>query len=180
MNLQGAKAAQSASVAKQKDRMITLIVWFKYFHCLLFIAIALGARHMVNKDLGDFLEHLADAFRVDPNNRYLESLLAKAQLTTAKQLRELSFGSFFYAAVVCTEATGLALRKRWAEYFTIIVTASFLPLEVYELIRRVTAIKISVMIINLLILGYLIVRVIQTRKTKSVKTSRDSQESTDP
>ena len=150
--------------------MITLIVWFKYFHAVLFIAIALGAHHLINKDLGDFLDHVVDALRVDPNHRYIELLFAKAQLLTPKQLKELSFGSFFYAAVVCTEATGLALHKRWAEYFTIVVTASFLPLETLELVHRVTAIKISVMIINLAILGYLIVRVIRQRKAKSAQT----------
>jgi uncharacterized membrane protein (DUF2068 family) len=156
--------AEAVKPAKKKDRMIMLIVWFKYIHAVLFIAIALGAHHFINKDLGDFLEHLVDAVRVDPNNRYIELLFAKAQLVSPKQFKELSIGSFFYAAIVCTEATGLALRKRWAEYFTIVVTASFLPLETMELIHRVTPIKISVTIINIAILAYLIVRVIRQKK----------------
>jgi uncharacterized membrane protein (DUF2068 family) len=109
--------------------------------------------------VSDFAEHLVDSFRVDPNNRYIEALLVKLQFLSAKQLKALSIGSFFYAAIVLIEGTGLALRKHWAEYFTIIVTASFLPLEIYELARRVSGIKIGVMAINLAILGYLIARV---------------------
>jgi len=65
---------------------------------------------------------------------------------------------------VLTEGTGLALRKRWAEYFTILVTASFLPLEIYELAHRVTAIKIVVMAINVAILAYLVGRVVKNPK----------------
>jgi uncharacterized membrane protein (DUF2068 family) len=144
---------------RPKDRLMTLIVIFKFFKGALLIAVALGARHLVNRDVGDFAEHLVDSFRVDPDNRYIHALLEKAQFLSAKQLKELSIGSFFYAAIVLTEGTGLALRKHWAEYFTITVTASFLPLEIIELARRVTPIKISVMAINLAILGYLIARV---------------------
>jgi len=147
------------NTGKPKDRLVTLIVIFKFFKGALLIAVALGARHLMNRDLSEFAERLVDSFRVDPNNRYIELLLSKMDLVTAKQLKELSIGSFFYAAIVLTEGTGLALRKRWAEYFTIIVTASFLPLEVYELAHRVTPVKIVVMVINLLILGYLIRRV---------------------
>jgi len=144
---------------RSKDRLLTLIVVFKFFKGALLIAVALGARHLMNHDVSDFADHLVDAFRVDPNNRYIEALLVKLQFLSAKQLKELSIGSFFYAAIVLTEGTGLVLRKHWAEYFTIIVTASFLPLEILELAHRVTGVKIAVMAINLAILGYLIARV---------------------
>ena len=144
---------------KPKDRLLTLIVIFKYFKGVTLIAVALGAHHLMGRDIGEFCERLVDTFRVDPDNRYIHLLLEKMQILSAKRLRELSIGSFFYAAIVITEGTGLALRKRWAEYFTIIVTASFLPLEIYEIMHRVTPVKIIVMILNLLILAYLVVRV---------------------
>jgi uncharacterized membrane protein (DUF2068 family) len=144
---------------KSKDRLMTLIVIFKFFKGALLVAVALGARHLMSHGVSDFADHLVDAFRVDPNNRYIEAALVKLEVLNAKQLEELSIGSLFYAAIVLTEGTGLALRKHWAEYFTIIVTASFLPLEILELAKRVTAIKIVVMAINLAILGYLIARV---------------------
>ncbi len=142
-----------------KDKLLKLIVAFKFFKGALLIAMALGARHLMNRGVGDFADRLVNSFRVDPDNRYIHAALEKLELLSAKQLKALSIGSFFYAAIVLTEGTGLALRKRWAEYFTIIVTGSFLPLEIYELIHRVTAIKIVVMAINLAILGYLIARV---------------------
>jgi len=147
------------SQAKSRDTFLWLIVIFKYFKGILLIAVALGAHHLLNRDLSEFAEHLVDSFRVDPNNHYIHLLLEKMQLLTAKQLKELSIGSFIYAAIVLTEGTGLALKKRWAEYFTIIITASFLPLEVYELAHRVTPVKIAVMAINIAILAFLILRV---------------------
>lgn len=68
-------------------------------------------------------------------------------------------GTFVYAALLLTEGTGLLLRKRWAEYFTIITTACLIPLEVYEIVRRVTAVKTAILIINFAIVAYLIARV---------------------
>ena len=61
-----------------------------------------------------------------------------------------------YAAVEGIEAVGLWLQKRWAEYLTFIVTASFLPLEVYELIHKLTPFKVLAFIINLAIVVYLL------------------------
>jgi uncharacterized membrane protein (DUF2068 family) len=155
------------SAGKPKDRLMMLIAYFKFFKGAMLIAIALGARHLMNKDVGEFAYRLVDAFRVDPNNRYIEALLVKLQFLSAEQLKELSIGSFFYAAVVITEGTGLALHKHWAEYFTIIVTASFLPLEIIELARRVTPIKITVMAINIAILWYLIARIFKRPKVSA-------------
>jgi uncharacterized membrane protein (DUF2068 family) len=150
---------------RKKGRLLMAIVVFKFIKGALLIALALGARHLVYRDVGDLAERLVDAFRVDPGNHYIHILLVKVRVLDAKNLKELSLGSFFYAAIVLTEGTGLALRKTWAEYFTIIITASFLPLEIYELAHKVTGIKIGALVINLAILGYLIARVRAGRRT---------------
>jgi len=58
-----------------------------------------------------------------------------------------------------TEGIGLLLRRRWAEYFTIIMTALFLPLEIYEIVEKVTLTRVVVLIINAAIVWYLVQRV---------------------
>jgi len=61
-----------------------------------------------------------------------------------------------YAALQLAEAVGLWLLKRWAEYLAVVSTSVFLPLEVYELIERVTALKIIAIIVNVAIVIYLL------------------------
>jgi len=61
-----------------------------------------------------------------------------------------------YAIVEGVEAVGLWFARRWAEYLTFLVTASFLPLEVYELSHRVTVFKVMAFIINMAVVGYLL------------------------
>ena len=62
---------------------------------------------------------------------------------------------FFYAALVLTEGIGLALHKKWAEYFAIFVTASLIPLEIYELVHKFSFMKILVIAINVAVVVYL-------------------------
>ncbi len=62
-----------------------------------------------------------------------------------------------YAALEGTEAVGLWLGKRWAEYLTFLATVIFVPYEVYELTKSISALKIVALIINLAIVAYLVV-----------------------
>ena len=54
------------------------------------------------------------------------------------------------------EGMGLWRQKRWAEYLTVIATASFVPLEVYELVKDVTLPRIAALLANLLVVAYLV------------------------
>jgi uncharacterized membrane protein (DUF2068 family) len=61
-----------------------------------------------------------------------------------------------YAAVEGIEAFGLWYGKRWAEYLTLIVTASLLPLEIYELAHTVSPFKLVAFAINVAVVAYLL------------------------
>lgn len=64
-------------------------------------------------------------------------------------LNLLTLGLFVYAALLAVEATGLWLMRRWGEYFSVIATSVFLPVEIYELSERVTALKLIALVINI-------------------------------
>jgi Predicted membrane protein (DUF2127) len=72
------------------------------------------------------------------------------------KLHLISLALAAYAALQLAEAIGLWLLKRWAEYLAVVSTSVFLPLEVYELIERVTALKIIAIIVNVAIVIYLL------------------------
>jgi uncharacterized membrane protein (DUF2068 family) len=101
---------------------------------------------------------------VDPDNGFIHGLLARLLRINQNQLKALSVGTFIYAGLLLTEGTGLLLRKRWAEYFTIVTTAGLIPLEIYEITRHLTAIKIVVLLINVAIVVYLVMRVRHRRR----------------
>src|SRR5436305_4615056 len=61
-----------------------------------------------------------------------------------------------YAALEGVEAVGLWFQQRWAEYLTFIATTALLPLEVYELTRTISPLKIIALIINVAVVIYLL------------------------
>ena len=61
-----------------------------------------------------------------------------------------------YAVLEGLEAIGLWFMKRWAEYLTFVATTALLPLEVYELTKRVSPFKIIALVVNLAIVLYLL------------------------
>jgi uncharacterized membrane protein (DUF2068 family) len=149
-----------ARAAKQSSSLILILIGlFKLFKALLLIAVGVGSIRFLHKDLGSTVMHWIQVLRVDPDNRFIHGILVKIFRVTPKQLKELSVGTFLYAGVFLTEGTGLLLRKHWAEYFTIISTGLFIPLEIYELARHFTVLKLAVTVINVLIVWYLVARV---------------------
>ena len=143
---------------------LLLIGVFKLLKGLLLVAVGFGALRFLHKDLGVSVHHWVQVLRVDPENRFIHALLAKVLAVSPKQLRELSAGTFVYASILLTEGIGLLLRKHWAEYFTIISTGIFIPLEVYELAKHFTGVKLLVLVINLAIVVYLIMHLLAHRE----------------
>lgn len=68
----------------------------------------------------------------------------------------VAIGLLAYAAIEIIEAVGLWLLKRWGEYFAVIATSVGLPLEIYELIERITAVRIGALVINLGLVLYIV------------------------
>ena len=50
------------------------------------------------------------------------------------------------------------LLRRWGEYFAAIATSLFIPLEVYEIVERVTWLRVGALIINVGAVVYLVYR----------------------
>lgn len=142
---------------KKQGRGLELIAAFKLLKALALLVVGIGALKLLHKDVAAVVEHWINVFRVDPHNHFIDLLLAKVANLDDRRLKELSIGTFIYSAIFFTEGIGLALKKRWAEYFTIITTASFLPLEIYELVRRVGIGRIFALLINLAVVAYLVV-----------------------
>jgi len=154
------------SAAGHSERTVQLIGGFKLAKGTLLIMTALGLFSILHKDQAALLSSIVHRFSVDPHGHYF-SLFAERFLRLSPKLPLITVGTLCYGVVFILEGIGLVMRKRWGEYLTVIVTGSFLPLEIYEIAHHATVIKGFVIALNLAILIYLIVRLRTDRKTHS-------------
>ena len=141
------------------NRLIRLIAVFKLLKAALLIAVGMSALHLVHKDVASVAEHLVTMFGLDPGNHYVGKALQKVSDLTPNKIKGLGVVSFIYAGLFLTEGIGLWLVKRWGEWFSVIITSSLVPVEVYEIFRHPSAIKGLVLIINIAVVGYLLYRI---------------------
>ncbi len=141
-------------------RGLEVIAGFKFLQATTLILVGLGAFGLMNQAVsdaaGDWLEGLA----VGNGQRF--AVLAAARIlpifnaATPRHFAAFGLGALLYATVFLVEGFGLWRGKRWAEYLTIGVTASLLPVEVMALVHRVTLVRIATLVINTLVIVYLL------------------------
>jgi uncharacterized membrane protein (DUF2068 family) len=153
-------------MAQQRSAGVLIaIAVFKLVKAAALIAIGVGAFRLVHGgDAQDMLRRLVNDLRMDPNDRLFNHVIGRLSGLDRHKLEELGIGTFVYAGVFLVEGTGLALRKRWAEYLTTIVTGSFIPLEVFEMVRKPSVPKVLGILVNVLIVVYLVLRLRHERR----------------
>jgi uncharacterized membrane protein (DUF2068 family) len=142
-------------MASKHDTGELLIGIGKLIKTVLLVVGGIMGLKFLNYDPPQFLQNSPRLF-----NAVMEKI---AHLSDGK-LAAISFGSFVYAALFAVEGTGLLLQKHWAKWLTIIITVSFIPLEVYEIAKEPGAGKIITLILNVAVVVYLVVRL---RKDKA-------------
>ena len=152
---------------KNRHAGLLFIGGLKLVKAIVLMAVALGALSLLHKNAQAEIERLIEAIRLDPHNRYINKVLAQAGLLDDRKLETISVGTFAYASLFAVEGFGLLKRKTWAEYLTLVATASFIPIEVYETARRYSTAKLVGMAINALVVAYLVVRVARDRRERA-------------
>jgi uncharacterized membrane protein (DUF2068 family) len=94
-------------------------------------------------------------FGYNINHSKLVGLLRDALTLSTRTITLLAIGALALAIVELAEAVGLWTARRWGEYFAMVVTSVGLPLEIYDLTRKVTVTTIVLLIINLALVLYL-------------------------
>ena len=136
-----------------------MIAVLKFLKSAALIALGVGAFKLLHKDVGGLAERWVEALRFDPGSRYVVMFLAKVSNLHPDQIKELGLASFLYAGLFLAEGTGLWRQKRWGEWLTVIITSSLVPVEIYEIYRHPTSVRVGALVINIGIVGYLIYKI---------------------
>jgi uncharacterized membrane protein (DUF2068 family) len=148
-----------AHMAAHSTRLIRLIGLFKLVKAILLVAVGIGAFKMVHSDLTEVATRWVIRFGLDPAGRHVGRLLVETANVTPNRIRDVGVGSFVYAALFLTEGAGLLMAKRWAEWFSVIITSSLVPFEIYEIYRHPSVLKFFALLVNIAVVVYLVYRI---------------------
>ena len=136
--------------------ILRTIALYKLLKVLLLLALAYGEVRLSDASLTAKLVTWASARPLGLEHKVVTWLLEWFSGLSASRVHALRMVTLAYAAVFAVEGIGLWMRKRWAEWMTTIITASLIPLELWELFNRPNIGKLAVFIANVAIVVILI------------------------
>ncbi|WP_333769190.1 DUF2127 domain-containing protein [Streptomyces sp. IBSBF 2435] len=114
------------------------------------------AVHKLFEDDLTAFKPVADHFHYDLDHSPVVDTIRKTFDYKKSTLQIVAAALLGYALIEIIEGFGLWWAKRWAEYLTVVATAAFLPLEVYELTEKVSYFKIGTLALNVLAVLYIL------------------------
>jgi uncharacterized membrane protein (DUF2068 family) len=136
--------------------VLRTIALYKLVKVLLLLAVAYGEIRLSDASLAAKLVTWASARPLGLEHRVVTWLLEWFSGLSASRVHALRMVTFAYAAVFAVEGIGLWMHKRWAEWLTTIITASLIPLELWELFHAPNIGKAAVVLANVAIVIVLI------------------------
>lgn len=170
-------------MAHRTRRGLVAIGVMKLLKGLALIIAGIGLLSLLHRDAAETVRHWIEYIRIDPHDRLIDHAIEKIGGIDHRTMKRLGVGTLFYAAVFCTEGIGLLTNRHWAEYMTAGVTTSFLPLEIYELIRHPSVVKALVTLVNVVVVGYLVLEIKKERahrKAEAEQSTRANASATPP
>jgi uncharacterized membrane protein (DUF2068 family) len=149
------------SIGGEHDAFIKVIIVERIVKAIVLIALAIGFLIAGRKGwLSEWAEYAQDQLNLNAGHSLITEVLLRLLVYVGRfsHITVVAIGAIAYATLEGTEGVGLAMRRRWAEYLTVIATGIAIPYEAYEVIHRITLFKVGALLLNLAVVGYLAYR----------------------
>jgi uncharacterized membrane protein (DUF2068 family) len=142
--------------AEPRFGVLRLIALYKIVKVLLLLLVAYGELRLRDASLVAKLLSWASARPYGLEHRVVSHLVEWFSGLSSSRAEALRLVTLGYAAVFAVEGIGLWMQKRWAEWLTVVITASLVPLETWEMFSRPTWGKLAILLGNIAIVAYLV------------------------
>ena len=121
----------------------------------------------LKRDNQEFAEELIRHLHLDPAGHYAKLFITTMAQESDAQLLAFAVFAALYAAVRFAEAYGLWHERRWAEWLAALSGGVYIPIEIYELIQRVTWLRSTTLVVNALIVAYMVWLLTENRRRRA-------------
>jgi uncharacterized membrane protein (DUF2068 family) len=159
----------AASLAFVRDTgpgsgIVAVIGFFKLVKMAILVALGVWAIIGGHEGVAHALARLTHWTGVFSGREVVQRALARVLSLDDREVHRLGVASIGYAVIFAIEGVGLLAKRTWAEWLTVGVTGSFVPLEVYELARHPSPPKAAALVLNVAIVLYLATRRLEARR----------------
>jgi uncharacterized membrane protein (DUF2068 family) len=112
------------------------IVGIKLTKGVLLLSGAVCIYLLAYKDLPDLFDQFLRWMHLDPEGRFFNAIGDRLDNVTPRNVHVVASWMFLYSLFLLVGGTGLAFRAHWAVWLAIGESAFFIPLEIFELLRR--------------------------------------------
>ena len=135
---------------------LRVVAIFEASKGVLVLLVGLGLLSLVHHSAQNAGEEIVERFHLNLAHEHPRILIYAATHLDNSHLRLLAVAALLYSTMRFIEAYGLWRNRGWAQLFAIVSGGVYLPLELYELIHRATAVKAVVFVVNAIIVAYLV------------------------
>jgi uncharacterized membrane protein (DUF2068 family) len=135
---------------------LAVIALFKVVKGLLLLLVGLGLLQLMHAEIATLFSLLIEALHLNADSRIIHALVLKVDALQPHSVLVAGLVSLGYAGLLLLEGLGLWLERSWAAYLTVISTSLLLPFELYEVIDRVSMLRVGVLMLNVVIVLYLV------------------------
>ncbi len=151
-------------MSSSAHKVLKPIAVFEAFKGAIVLIAGFGLLSFLGRDAEDLAEKLVHRMHLDPANHYPQIFIhAMAEVTNTRLWLMAGFAAL-YATVRFTEAYGLWHGRRWAEWFAALSGAIYVPVELYELLARVTWARVGALVLNLIVVAYMVWLLTESRR----------------
>jgi uncharacterized membrane protein (DUF2068 family) len=111
---------------------------------------------LMHRDFEALAVNILEYLHVDPAGSMAQSFVENAAKIDESNVALFAGLAFVYTIVRFVEAYGLWRLRAWAEWFAIISGSIYIPVEIYEIFRKPTIVRVIILLGNFVIVGYLI------------------------
>jgi uncharacterized membrane protein (DUF2068 family) len=154
-------------------RGLHVVALFEGAKGLLVLVAGFGLLSFVHRDVHEAAMQLVKHFDLNPASHYPQIFLDLTERINDARLWSMAIAAVFYFIVRMIEAVGLWKRKAWAEWFAVLTGGMYIPVELFEVFRHVTWPKVTVLVVNVIVVSYLLFVLIRDSKKGTGQDRRE-------
>src|SRR4029077_11678643 len=142
--------------ARSHHTGLAVIAVFKVVKGLLLLLLGLGLLKLVHAEIATLFSLLIEALHLNADSRFIHELVLKVDALQPHSVLLAGLVRLCYAEMLFVGGVGRWAEMAWGASLTVVSTSLLLPFELYEVIERVSMLRVGVLLVNLIIVLYLV------------------------